>query len=32
MGVGRSRQELTGVDREGSGQEISGNGVRTVGF
>ena len=27
-----SQQELTGVDKEGSGQEISGNGVRTVGF
>ena len=27
-----SQQELTRDGREGSGQEISGNGVRTVGF
>ena len=31
-GVDGSQQELTGDDRERSGQQISGNGVRTVGF
>ena len=31
-GVDGSWQELTRDGREGSGQEISGNGVRTVGF
>ena len=31
-GVDGSWQELTGDGREGSGHEISGNSVRTVGF
>ena len=31
-GVDRTPQEMTGEGRERSGPEISGNGVRTVGF